>query len=470
MPAAFHYTHPKNVSEVLVLDRLENIVEALPRIVRIYPSGPLNGTILPPSSKYHTLRYILAAFLAPGVSTIYYPAISDDTSVLLQACAELGANIEIENLADGRHILSIRGTGGVLRTPPNATINVGNAGAVLRLLLGICALSSEAITFTTPYPESLGRRPNADLLQALAQLGTAVESPTSEGTLPIKIRGRLIHGGKIRISGKKSSQYISALLFLAPLLKEGLDIEIVDELTSASFLDLTIEILEEAGISVITGERYRRYVVPGMQQYQSGEYVVPGDYPSAAALLAALAIAKGAIILTNLQQGDTNGEAILKVFSEMGVRITRTENTITAQSHEPLQGIVVDGNKTIDSVPVIAAAACYAKSPSRIHNVSNLHLKESDRIHDLAKELNTASCHVIPSTDSIEIHPAGLDGIEGGVDLDAHADHRLIEAFVSVGLGSNRPITVSNAFHIAKSYPHFFDDLVDLGAKIERVF
>ncbi len=470
MPVAFHYTHLKNLSEVKVPDRLENIVEALPRKVRIHPSGPLSGTILPPSSKYHTLRYILAAFLAPGVSTIYYPAISDDTSVLLQACAKLEANVEIQNLADGRHILSIRGTGGVLRTPPNATINVGNAGAVLRLLLGICALSSEAITFTTPYPESLGRRPNADLLQALAQLGAAVESPTSEGTLPIKIRGRLIHGGKIRISGKKSSQYISALLFLAPLLKEGLDIEIVDELTSASFLDLTIEILQEAGIKVITEQRYQHYVVPGMQQYQPGEYVVPGDYPSAAALLAAVAIAKGEITLTNLQQSDTNGAAILKVFSEMGVRITRTENTITAQSHEPLQGIVVDGNQTIDSVPVIAAAACFAKSPSRIHNVSNLHLKESDRIHDLAKELNKASCHVIPSTDSIEIHPADLDGIEGGVGLDAHADHRLIEAFVSVGLGSNRPITVSNAFHIAKSYPHFFDDLIDLGAKIERVF
>jgi 3-phosphoshikimate 1-carboxyvinyltransferase len=470
MPVAFHYTHFKNLSEVLVLDRLENKVEALPRIVRIHPSGPLSGTILPPSSKYHTLRYILTAFLAPGVSTIYHPAISDDTNVLLQACAQLGANVKIKHQADWRRILSIQGTGGILRTPPDATIDVGNAGAVLRLLLGICAVSPEAITFTTPYPESLGRRPNADLLQALAQLGATVESQAAGGTLPIKIRGSKVHGGKIRISGKKSSQYISALLFLAPLLKEGLDIEIVDGLTSASFLDLTIEILEEAGISVITGERYRHYVVPGMQQYQSGEYVVPGDYPSAAALLATVAIAKGEITLNNLQQGDTNGEAILKVFSEMGVRITRTENTITAQSYEPLQGIVVDGNQTIDSVPVIAAAACFAKSPSRIHNVANLHLKESDRINDLAIELNRAGCHVIPSADSIEINPAGSNGIEGVVDLDAHADHRLIEAFVAVGLGSNRLITVSNAFHIAKSYPRFFDDLIDLGAKIERVF
>ena len=453
----------------LCLDRLEISLKTLPEIVRIHASAPLSGTIVPPSSKYHTLRYILVAFLAQGMSTIYYPAISDDTDVLLQACSHLGAHIHIES-QDERRILNIRGTGGILRTPPNSSIDVGNAGAVLRLLLGICALSPETITFTTPYPESLGRRPNADLLQALSQLGAILESHSDEGTLPIKIRGGQIHGGKIRISGKKSSQYISALLFLAPLLKEGLEIEIVDELTSASFLDLTIEVLEKAGITVITKDPYKHYVVPGMQQYQLRDYVIPGDYPSAAALLAAVAIAKGEITIANLQLGDINGEAILKVFSEMGVQITRTGNTITATSRGPLHGIVVDGNRTIDSVPVIAAAACFANSPSRIYNVANLRLKESDRINDLARELNKAGCQVTPSTDSIEIHPAGLDGIQGGVELDAHADHRLIEAFVAIGLASNRPITVSNVFHIAKSYPLFFDDLIELGARIERVF
>lgn len=444
-------------------------VKALPQIVRIHSSGPLRGTILPPSSKYHTLRYIFAAFLASGVSRIYYPAISDDTDVLLKACSQLGAHIQTDKQADKRQILSIRGTGGLLRTPPNATIDVGNAGAVLRLLLGICALLPGAITFTTPYPESLGRRPNADLLQALAQLGATIESPTVEGTLPIKLRGGQIRGGKVHISGKKSSQYASALLFLAPLLKEGLDIELVDGLTSATFLDLTLQILNEAGISVLTEERYRHYVVPGMQQYQPGEYIIPGDYPSAAVLLAAVAIAKGEITLSNLQPGDANGEAMLEAFSEMGMHITRAENAITARCYEPVHGITFDGDRTIDSVPAIVAAACFASSPSYIYNVANLRLKESDRINDLSVELNKAGCHVVPSADSIEIHPIGLDGLKGDVNLDAHADHRLIQTFVAIGLASKQPITVSNTFHIAKSYPYFFEDLIDLGAKIERI-
>src|ERR671926_1582881 len=103
-------------------------VETVPRVVRIYPSGSLRGSILPPSSKYHTLRYILAAFLASGESRIYYPAISDDTKVLLQACTQLGAKIQTEYQADRRCILSIQGTGGLLQTPPHTTLDVGNAG------------------------------------------------------------------------------------------------------------------------------------------------------------------------------------------------------------------------------------------------------------------------------------------------------------------------------------------------------
>ncbi len=439
------------------------------QIVRVYPSGPLSGAISPPSSKYHTLRYILAAFLGSGASKVYYPAISDDTDVLLQACAQLGARISVEIQPDGRRNLSIQGTGGHLKTPQGGILNVGNAGAVLRLLLGICAVSSEEITFTTPYPESLGRRPNADLLQALVQLGATVESPTVDGTLPIKIRGGQLRGGKVHIAGKKSSQYISSLLFLGPMLEDGLDIEIVDGLTSASFIDLTIQILQEAGISVLTQERYRRYIVPGKQQYQPREYVIPGDYPSAAALLAAVAIAKGEITLTNLQPDDADGAAVLQAFSEMGVQITRSGSTITARSFETLRGINFDGNKTIDSVPVIVAAACFANSPSRIYNVANLQLKESDRIADLATELRKLGCQVSTSADAFEISAVGAKGIYGGEQVDAHSDHRLIEALAAVGLGSKQPITIANAQHVAKSYPHFFTDLAKLGAKIEWV-
>ena len=437
--------------------------------VRIYPSGPLYGTLRPPSSKYHTLRSIVAALLATGSSAIRGPAESDDTDMLVHACQQLGGSLHYREapLSAGESAtLLVNGTGGRIVAPPNGILDVGNAGAVLRLLLGICALSPEPITLTTPYPESLGQRPNADLLQALRQLGATVECESAEGRLPIRVQRGSLRGGKVRISGKKSSQYISSLLFLAPLLEEGLEIEIIDGLASTSFVDLTIEVLHEAGISVIVKQRHSHYVVPGGQQYRPLDYTIPGDYPSAAALLAAVAVAHGEITITNLQPDEGPGRALLEIFSNMGTLITHSGSTLIARAQGPLRGINCAGDAVIDSVPVIVAAACFANQPSRIYNVANLRLKESDRIYDLAKELNALGCRVNPSDDALEILPVGVDGVHGGVTVDAHSDHRLIQALSIAGLGSKEPVMITHAEHIAKSYPHFFADLSSLGATI----
>ena len=440
--------------------------------VRVYPSGQLFGTVRPPSSKYHTLRYIVAALLAEGSSVIYGPAESDDTDVLLNACRQLGGSLHFSDAplqSIEAQTLLVNGTGGRISASGDSVVNVGNAGAVLRLLLGICALSPEPITLTTPYPESLGRRPNADLLQALTQLGASIECESPEGRLPIRIQRDRLRGGKVRISGKKSSQYISSLLFLAPLLEGGLEIEIVDGLASASFVDLTIQILSEAGITVIARACHRHYVVPGGQHYQPMHYTIPGDYPSAAALLAAVAVAQGEITIPNLRPDDSQGRELLKIFSSMGLRITHSDSTLIAHTDGPLRGISCSGDTIIDSVPVIAATACFASSPSRIDNVANLRLKESDRIYDLAQELNALGCQVIPSENALDIVPVGVNGVYGSVTVDAHSDHRLIQALSIAGLAARQPVTIEHAEHIAKSYPRFFTDLCSLGAKIEWI-
>jgi 3-phosphoshikimate 1-carboxyvinyltransferase len=444
-----------------------DLSKPVPQTVRITPSGPLHGDITPPSSKYHTLRAILAALLAEGESIIDNPALSEDTTVLLKACEQLGATIITSYHADGHCLLRMQGVAGQVKPAQGTVIDVGNAGAVLRLLLGICASSPVPVTFTTPYPESLGRRPNDDLLQALAQLDAAIATQGPDGTLPITIGGGRLRGGAVQLSGKKSSQYLSALLYLGPLLDEGLSIEITDTLTSASFIDLTLETLRQAGIGVITQERYRRYFIPGKQRYVAQTYQIPGDYPSAAALLASVAIAGGEITLRRLEPGAADGEAMLAVFAQMGLEVRRSGTNITARANRPLRGITFDGNTAIDSVPCIAAAACFAADKSVISNIANLRLKESDRIYDLAGALQAAGCQIVPFPDRLEIQPASR--IEGNVEVDAHADHRLAQALAVVGLGSAQAITLRHAGHVAKSYPHFFDDLTRLGAKVEVV-
>lgn len=446
-----------------------NKTHELASTIQVQPSQGLRGTLLPPSSKYHTLRYILSAFLAEGASVVKYPALSDDSDVLVRACRDLGARIEEQEQEDGRLILRVQGTGGVLHAPVSGKLDMGNAGAVTRLLLGICALSPEPITLTTQHTESLGRRPNIDLLEALSELGTDITHEGLEGTLPVTISGPRLHGGPVSVSGHTSSQYLSALLFLGPLLKEGLEIEVLNGLTSASFVDLTIDILASAGITIHTLTRHLHYQIPGGQRYRAGVYTVPGDYPSAAALLAALAVAGGEITLRNLPEDDPAGEAVLAAFTALGVEITRQGQELTARVPGPLQGITLDGNRVIDSVPVIAAAACFARTPSHIYNVANLHFKESDRIQDLADELNKLGCRVTPLPDAIRIEPVEPGAIHGGVAVEAHADHRLIQALAIAALGSREPVTINGAQHIAKSYPHFFAHLASLGAASQSI-
>jgi 3-phosphoshikimate 1-carboxyvinyltransferase len=444
-----------------------DLARPISQSVRITPSDTLRGAITPPSSKYHTLRAILAALLADGESIIENPAESDDTTALLSACEQLGATITTRLPVDGQRILRMQGVAGRIKPAQGAVIDVGNAGAVLRLLLGICASSPTPITFTTPYLESLGRRPNDDLLQALSQLGAKITSQGPEGTLPITIEGSQLRGGDVRISGKKSSQYLSALLYLGPLLEEGLAIEIPDTLTSASFIDLTLETLHKAGITIITRERYRRYLIPGKQRFLPRTYQIPGDYPSAAALLAAVAIARGEITLRGLMPGAADGEAMLEAFAQMGLEITRSGTSVTARADRPLRGIRFDGSTAIDSVPCIAAAACFATSKSVISNIANLRLKESDRIYDLAEALQATGCRIDPFPDRLEIYP--VHGVGGNVEVDAHADHRLAQALSVVGLGSAHAITLHHAGHVAKSYPRFFDDLASLGARKKQI-
>ena len=203
---------------------------------------------------------MLAAALAEGTSTILYPARSDDSDAMRRCIRDLGAVLE----EDGER-MSITGFG---RRPKDVKeLNVGNAGAVLRFLMAVAALVPE-VTFVNAYPKSLGKRPHDDLIDALGQLGVQVEH--NAGKLPITIRGGNPKGGKIRVSGEISSQYLSALLFLTPLLDEDSEIEVLHELKSKVVVRQTLDVLKQAGITVEASDDLMHYRVPGGQRYRRG--------------------------------------------------------------------------------------------------------------------------------------------------------------------------------------------------------
>ncbi len=446
--------------------------------VRVYPATRLEGTVNPPSSKNYTTRYLLAAALAEGESLIRYPAESEDAAALKRCLADLGAEL----IPDGPH-LRVRGFGANPRNP--GTLNPGNAGAVLRFLMAVCAATLDEITFVTDYAESLGRRPHGDLLDALAQLGAQVES--REGRLPITIRtgppagagsrsgwerppsgrGGRLRGGTVRVSGSVSSQYTSALLFAAPLIGEDVTIEVTGDMKSRPPIRQTLQVLQEAGIRVEAGDDLRRFHIPGGQRYRPREYTVPGDYPGAAALMAAAAVVPSDVTIPRLFPDEQGERQAIDVLRAMGADIAHDGQQVRIRGGRPLRGVRFDGDPFTDAVLALTAAAVLAEGETVFYNVENLRYKECDRISDYRAELNKLGARVAEERDKLIVR-GRPEGVEGGVTVESRIDHRVIMGLTIVALRAREPVVIRDAHHVAKSYPAFFADLRGLGARVEE--
>ncbi len=427
--------------------------------VIVTPVASLNGEIQALSSKNYTTRYLLVAALSEGTSTIYYPAHSEDSDAMRRCIQDLGAVVE----EDDEKIV-ITGFG---RNPkPVSELDVGNAGAVLRFLMAIASLSPE-LTFINKYPDSLGKRPHNDLIESLQAMGVSIEH--NEGKLPITIRGGNPKGGHIQVSGNISSQFLSALLFLTPLLEEDSEIEVLHDLKSKVVVGQTLEVLAQAGIQIEASEDYMNFKVPGKQKYDAKTYTVQGDYPGSAAILAAAAVTESKVRIHRLEEHSKQGErAVIDVLKAMQVPLVHENGIVDVNGTGKLKAVEFDGDHFTDAVLAMVAASVFADGTSRFYNVENLRYKECDRITDYLNELRKAGANVEERQSEIIVH-GRPEGVEGGVEINAHYDHRVIMALTVVGLRAQQPIRIRDAHHVAKSYPIFFDHMKALGAKVEWV-
>jgi 3-phosphoshikimate 1-carboxyvinyltransferase len=209
------------------------------------------------------------------------------------------------------------------------------------------------------------------------------------------------------------------------------------------------------------------YQVPGKQRYKAGTYTVQGDYPGSAAILAAAAVTDSDVTIRGLPVDSKQGErAIVDVLRMMDVPLTHEGDVVRVQGNRRLRAVEFDGDTATDAVLAMVAAAVFAEGTSRFYNVENLRYKECDRITDYLTELAKAGAAVEERRSEIIVHgrPEGLDG---GVEIDAHYDHRVIMALTVVGLRARQPIRIRDAHHVAKSYPQYFDHLRQLGASVE---
>ncbi|WP_198170466.1 3-phosphoshikimate 1-carboxyvinyltransferase [Deinococcus arboris] len=423
--------------------------------VIVYPAAELRGELRAQPSKNYTTRYLLAAALAQGETRVVGAATSEDAGAMLRCLRDWGAGVALV----GEDVV-IRGFGA--RPSAGVTLNPGNAGAVARFLMGVAALTT-GTTFVTDYPDSLGKRPQGDLLEALERLGARIQS--QEGRLPATISGP-VRGGVVEVSAERSSQYASALMFLAPLLSGGLDLRLTGDIKSHAPLRQTLDTLAAFGVQASAAGDLSRITIPGGQAYRAGRVTVPGDYPGSAAILAAAATRPGVVRLTNLREHDLQGEReALAVLQEMGADLTREGDTVTVRGGQPLHAVTRDGDGFTDAVQALTAAAALASGTTTWENVATLRLKECDRISDTRRELERLGLTVEETADSLTV--TGTPALAGGVTADGHGDHRMIMLLTVLGLNAQAPLRITGAHHIRKSYPQFFRHLEALGARFE---
>lgn len=427
--------------------------------VRVKPTKRLAGALNPLSSKNYTTRYLLAAALAEGTSVIRFPAVSEDGEAMRRCLRDLGATI-----VEDEEKITLTGFG--TRPQQVEQLDPGNAGAVLRFLMAVGAFMPR-VTFMNTYPDSLGKRPHGDLLDALEQLN--VKSTSQDGRLPITLYGGQAQGGKVNVSGAVSSQYLSALLFLTPLLEESSVIEVNGGLKSKAAIRQTLDVLTHAGIKIESSDDLLRFVVPGKQRYQPQEVVIPGDYPGTAAIMAAAAVIDSDVRISRMDAHSLQGErAIVDVLRQMGVALEHTNDTVHIRGTGRLKAVQFDGDIATDAVLAMVAAAVFAEGTSRFYNVENLRYKECDRITDFRTELCKAGANVEEKQDEIIVH-GSPNGVKGGVEINPHYDHRVIMALTVVGMRSDEGLIIRDAHHVAKSYPQYFDHLRSLGANVEQI-
>jgi 3-phosphoshikimate 1-carboxyvinyltransferase len=402
----------------------------------------IQGTLTLPGSKSYTHRALVAASLAEGESLLTNALDAEDTRFTAQALAQMGAGIDWRE--DG---VRVKGAGGHWQ-PVFGPIYLGNSGTSMRFFTALAALGEGEYRLTGS--PRLCERPQGELLEALAQLGVRAYSVRGNGCPPVIVQGGL-QGGRARLSGAISSQYLSALLFIAPLAPEGAEIEITGDLVSRPYVDLTLDVLGDFGISYFR-QGYRYFHLPGGQHYLPQDYAVEADASSASYFWAAAALTGGRVTIANLSADSCQGDVgFIKILERLGCRVSSGDEGLTVEGG-PLRGIEVDMATMPDLVPTLAVLAAFAQGETVITNVAHLRHKESDRLTAVAAELKKMGIAVQETGDGLRI----TGGEPRGTAIDTYQDHRIAMSFAVAGLKA--PGTAINDPEcVAKSFPEFWE-------------
>ena len=413
--------------------------------LRIRPPGrPLVGTVRLPGSKSITNRALLLAGLAHGESRLTGALKSDDTARMAEALRAMGVQVR-ESGADGFEVVG----DGRLRAPA-APLFLGNAGTAMRFLTAAAALADGEVMLDGD--EHMHRRPIAPLVEAMGRLGVRVEAPT--GCPPLRVYGRGgVDGGWLEVDGRLSSQYVSALLMLAPCARGPLEVVLSgSDIGARGYVDLTLEGMRRFGARAEPSGSGGWRVQP--TGYQACDFAVEPDASAAAYAWAAEALTAGRIDLglppDRFSQPDAAAHRLIAAFPHMPA--------------------VIDGSQMQDAVPTLAVLAAFSAGPVRFTGVANLRVKECDRLHALATELDRLHSGLAHEEgDELVVHgdPA-LPPPAGPVRLQTYADHRMAMSLALLGLRLDG-VEIQDPACVSKTFPGYWDMLAGLGVALEHV-
>jgi 3-phosphoshikimate 1-carboxyvinyltransferase len=413
----------------------------------------MNGEINIPGSKSISNRALLLATLAKGTTTLTNLLDSDDIRYMLASLKQLGVNYRLSN---NNTVCELEGMGSPLNSEQAQSLFLGNAGTAMRPLCAALTLGHGEFTLTgEPRMEE---RPIGDLVDALRQLGADVTYLKNDGFPPLTIKAKGLNGGDVEIAGNLSSQFLTALLMVAPLTKDSVNITIKGELVSKPYIDITISLMAKFGVKVINHD-YARFEIPSGQQYVSpGKVLVEGDASSASYFLAAGAIQGGEVKVTGVGRLSIQGDVkFADVLAEMGADIEWGDDYIIVRQ-STLTGIDMDMNHIPDAAMTIATAALFAKGVTSIRNIYNWRIKETDRLAAMATELRKVGATVDEGHDYITITPPAVLNTAA---IDTYNDHRMAMCF-SILAFADCGITINDPDCTSKTFPDYFAQFAQL--------
>ena len=414
----------------------------------IEPTGHLNATIQVPGSKSITNRALLIAALAEGVSELSGALSSDDTEVMREALVDLGVRVEVFG-----DTWRVHGVSGEFKKPPGP-LWVQNSGTTARFLTAATTLAAGSCELDGN--PRMRERPIEHLASALRALGGRVETRGAHGCPPVRIAGGGLPGGAVTIDGRQSSQYTSAILLAAPYAQRDVLLSFEqNELVSKPYVDITLQMMRDFGARADWLPDTLQIQVESGAGYQSQPYAIEPDASSATYPFCAAAIAGGSVRVTGVPHGSLQSDwRIVDLLERMGCQVDRNGNgTQVTGSDRPLRTLgEVDMNEMPDAALAYAVVALFADGPTRITNVGNLRIKETDRLAALETELRKLGAQATAGEDWLEIQPRPLHG----ATIDTYDDHRMAMSFSLAGL-QVPGVVIRDPGCVSKTWPDYFE-------------